>query len=235
MSFLTRTIDFLLDSRLPPKHTPPTRNRIDADISLITYHKSGTGLKSASRPTAFLSPRTRIATSPSSYIAKAQTEAYYEEIDTVPAVSLGLKSDFNTGQWYVVHPVTYWQVRGWSNKVLEDLGLWIEEKCPNTLFEGKARQIKGFREARSESLQEVKKELARREKWGQVGEEEGYTGEWEIIKKNERRDIDNSGDSKDGEVETVPGYTNAALEEAAEAGRKAGEEAKLMDGWQTDY
>lgn len=116
--------------------------------------------------------------------------------------------------------------------MLEDLGAWIEVECPSELFEGKAMQVQGFMVVRKESLKEVRKELARREKWGEFGEEKGYTGDWEVIKKDERCD---SGGTDNGDVKAIPGYTNAAFEEAAQAGRKAAEEAKLMDGWDADF
>jgi hypothetical protein len=64
-----------------------------------------------SRP-SYLPLRTRLAAHLVSRIARAQSEACYEEIDSVPASWLGLKSEFRAGHVYVVHPVTYWDVCG---------------------------------------------------------------------------------------------------------------------------
>ena len=99
------------------------------------------------------------------------------------------------------------------------MGAWIEEKCPSELFEGKARQVQEFKGARQESLEEVRKELARREKWGKVGEDEGCTGDWEVDKKDERRD---SGGAEDGDVNSGPGIYECCVGRGGASGEEGG-------------
>jgi hypothetical protein len=239
MNFLNQTMATLFNTR--PKVSPATRNRIDADPILISYHESRKGPKPPPHNTSFLPVRTRIIASPFSDIAKAQSEAYYEEIDTISAASLGLVSEYSQGHWYVVHPVTYYQVRGWSNKVLQDLAEWIEVQCPNGIFTRKAKQILEFKNARDQSLEEVGKELKRREKRGEVGLEEGYTGDYEVVGGTEEEVDEGQTEGSDGwttvkgKERQLSGHTQAALEEAAEAGRKAAREARLMDGWHVEH
>ncbi|KAH3965785.1 hypothetical protein HBI70_132910 [Parastagonospora nodorum] len=242
MYYLNQAVDSLLNARVPPpKLAPPTRNRVDADPILVVYHETGKGPKPTPRNTSFLPLRTRLVANPFSAIAKAQSEAYYEEIDSIPAASLDLKSEFSAGHWYVVHPVTYWQVRDLSNKVLQDLAEWIEVKSPNEIFTRKAKQVLAFRNARDESLEEVKKELQRRERRGEVGVEEGYLGDYDMVDTDEDEDSGQSGGiknevRKEGKVhDKMSRHTEAALDEAAEAGRKAAEEAKMMEGWQVEH
>jgi hypothetical protein len=215
MNFLNQTMATLFNTR--PKVSPATRNRIDADPILISYHESRKGPKPPPHNTSFLPVRTRIIASPFSDIAKAQSEAYYEEIDT------------------------HYQVRGWSNKVLQDLAEWIEVQCPNGIFTRKAKQILEFKNARDQSLEEVGKELKRREKRGEVGVEEGYTGDYEVVGGTEEEVDEGQTEVSDGwttvkdKERQLSGHTQAALEEAAEAGRKAAREARLMDGWHVEH
>jgi len=246
MYYLNQVMDSLLNARIPPpKFTPPPRNRVDADPSLIVYHETGKGPKPTPHNTSFLPLRTRLVANPFSDIAKAQSEAYYEEIDSIPAASLDLKSEFSAGHWYVVHPVTYWQARDLGNKVLQDLAQWIEVKCPNELFTRKARQVHAFKRARDESLEQVQQELQRREKRGEVGVEEGYLGDYDIIDTDEGEDEAQSGGTKkemkeEGRKEVkvhdkTSRISEAALDEAAEAGRKAAKEAQMMDEWHVEH
>jgi hypothetical protein len=231
MNFLTTTIDYLLDDRsAPPNYEPPTRNRVDADPQLIQYHETGTGPKPSPAPTTLLPLRTRLAVSFLSNISKAQTEAYYEEIDSIPAVSADReKSEFAAGQWYVIHPVTYYQVRDLSSKVLLDLEEWIEVKCPEKMFTRRAKQVLDFKTARNETLGEVRKELDRRHNRGEVAEEEGYTGGWEVVggEVNVKEEVEEI----EKKVKKASHYTEAALREAEEAGLRAAEEAKTQDEW----
>ena len=231
MNFLNTAIDYLLDERsTPPKIKTPTRNRVDADTQLIQYHESGTGPKPAPAPTIVLPLRTRLAASFLSDIGKAQTEAYYEEIDSIPAVSAGCeKSEFAAGQWYVIHPVTYYQVRDLSSKVLLDLEEWIQVKCPEKLFTRRAKQVLDFKTVRNETLSEVRKELERRHKRGELAEEEGYTGGWEVVggEANVKEEIE-----KVEKAKSASNHTEAALREADEAGLRAAEEAKTKTEWE---
>lgn len=242
MYYLNQAMDSLLNARIPPsKFAPPTRNRIDADPILVIYHETGKGPKPTPHNTSFLPLRTRLVANPFSAIAKAQSEAYYEEIDSIPSASLDLKSEFSAGHWYVVHPVTYWQVKDLSNKVLQDLAEWIEVKSPNELFTRKAGQVLAFKSARDESLKEVRKELLRRGKKGEVGVEEGYLGDYDTIDSDEGEDEAQSGGIKKEVRKVVKVHdkasriTEAALDEAAEAGRKAAKEAKMMDEWYIEH
>ncbi|KAH3912580.1 hypothetical protein HBH56_116830 [Parastagonospora nodorum] len=227
MYYLNQAVDSLLNARVPPpKLAPPTRNRVDADPILVVYHETGKGPKPTPRNTSFLPLRTRLVANPFSAIAKAQSEAYYEEIDSIPAASLDLKSEFSAGH---------------CNKVLQDLAEWIEVKSPNEIFTRKAKQVLAFRNARDESLEEVKKELQRRERRGEVGVEEGYLGDYDMVDTDEDEDSGQSGGiknevRKEGKVhDKMSRHTEAALDEAAEAGRKAAEEAKMMEGWQVEH
>ncbi|KAH3974024.1 hypothetical protein HBI25_173480 [Parastagonospora nodorum] len=224
MYYLNQAVDSLLNARVPPpKLAPPTRNRVDADPILVVYHETGKGPKPTPRNTSFLPLRTRLVANPFSAIAKAQSEAYYEEIDSIPAASLDLK------------------IRDLSNKVLQDLAEWIEVKSPNEIFTRKAKQVLAFRNARDESLEEVKKELQRRERRGEVCVEEGYLGDYDMVDTDEDEDSGQSGGiknevRKEGKVhDKMSRHTEAALDEAAEAGRKAAEEAKMMEGWQVEH
>jgi hypothetical protein len=255
MDYITRALDYLdsfADTRGPaPRFAPPTRNRIDADTKLICYHDTGRGAKPPPRQTDFLPVRTRTFAPPFSDIAKCQAEAGYEEIDSIPAAALGLRSEFGAGHVYVVHPVTYWQVRDMSNKVLLDLKEWVEETCPNELFTRKARHVLVFKSARKETVEEIYKELDRRMMKGDVGNEPGYTGDWELMngedaKADEARQ--EPSENAEGEVRQAPSenadkeegksrpstisrLTEAGLEMAREAGRKAAEDANDEQDW----
>lgn len=234
MDFLVITVTKVLNSGTSaPKITPSTRNRIDANPSLIKFHESSTGPMPPPDPINVLPYRTRLATNPFTEIAKAQSEAYYEEILNIPAASLNMTSEFSAGHWYVVHPVTYYQVRDLSNRVLKDLEEWLEVKCPNELFASKAKQIFAFKNARTETLDEVKKEITRRKKRGEVGEEEGYTGDWEMLSGEDVMDNNEESGAKEveecGDCRPVSRHTKEAFEEAAEAGRRAANEAKIWD------
>ncbi|KAF2024224.1 hypothetical protein EK21DRAFT_104832 [Setomelanomma holmii] len=208
MDLFNQAIHYLLPRQsMPLKFSPPARNHIDVDQSLLQYHKSGLGPKPAPQPTSFLPLRTRLAAGLLSGIRRAQTEAYYEEFDNIPAASLELQSEFKAGHWYAVHPITYFQVREMNVKVLQDLLEWIEKIYPNEFF--------------------VDNKLARREKRGEIGDEEGYTGSWEVL------DDDKKGKAKEESAakgeERKERMDPAALEAAREVGRKAAEDAKDMD------
>jgi hypothetical protein len=240
MNFLISTVDYLLDGSPAPSMAPPTRNRVDVNSNLLMYHKEREGPKPGPATTNFLPIRTRLNATVLSDIGMAQTEAYYEEIESIPAASLGLASEFAAGHWYVIHPLTYLQVRELNNKVLKDLAEWIQVTWPNELFVRKANQVRTFKAMRAESLEEVKKELARREKRGEVGPESGYTGDWEVLgeegKSNkepgEEMEIAQTGGR---EVDRAGGVSSAALEAAAEAGRRAAAEAKFLDEWHMEH
>jgi hypothetical protein len=243
MDYITRALDYIdsfADARGPaPRFAPPTRNRVDVDTKLICYHDTGRGTKLPPQKTDFFPVRTRTFAPPLSNIAKAQTEAGYEEIDSIPAAALGLRSEFGAGHLYVVHPVTYWQVRDMSNKVLLDLREWIEESCPNEFFTRKARHILVFKSARKETVEEIYKELERRMSKGNVGKEPGYTGDWELVQSEDMEAGEVSEDAnEDAEKEESRNrprnpsrLSEAALETAREAGRQAAEDATDGQDW----
>lgn len=109
----------------------------------------------------------------------AQTHAYYEEIDTIPATVMNAHSFFErTGHWYVIHPVDRMEMREWKVVVLWELKKWIEES--RNCFMGEAEQILEFREKRIETLNNIRKELDRKGITS-VGNEEGFLGVWEEI------------------------------------------------------
>ncbi|KAH7067899.1 hypothetical protein FB567DRAFT_457772 [Paraphoma chrysanthemicola] len=211
-----------------PTIPTPVRNRIDAVPSLIQYHKSGLGAKSSPpQETRLLPLRTRLAADLLSPINLAQTEAYYEELDGIPSSLLGLESAFSAGHWHVVHPVTLFQVRELSTRVLRDILEWNEITCPNELFIGTHAQVVGFRDTRIKTVEEVREELGRRERSGDAVELEG---EWEVI-----------GEKKEGDGKAGEGYEKGegsgaiderALEEAGEVGRRAAEEARDRDEYE---
>lgn len=243
MYYITRALDYLdsfPDARGPaPRFAPPTRNRIDADTELIYYHDTGCGPKPPPQKTNFLPVRTRTFAPPFSDIAKSQVEAGYEEIDTIPAAALELRSEFGAGHLYVVHPVTYWQARDMSNKVLLDLKEWVEETCPNEFFTRKARHILVFKAARKETVEEIYKELERRTSKGYVGKEPGYTGDWEVVQSEdmEAGEVSKNANDDAGKEESrnrppnISRLSEAALETAREAGRRAAEDATDEQDW----
>ncbi|KAJ4377250.1 hypothetical protein N0V83_000073 [Neocucurbitaria cava] len=181
MNLFNTAFDYIMDTatdflKKKPAYNPAKPNRVDADTSLLQYHQTGTGPKPAPASTSALPLRTLRATNLFSDLHAAQTHAYYEEIDSIPAVSVGLKSAFSAGHWYVVHPVTAVDVLFLSTRVLQDLAKWLEKDCPNELFEGEGAQVRDFKGVRSETAENVKRELQKREERGDVGKEEGYTG-----------------------------------------------------------
>lgn len=215
--------------------SPPERNRTDADTRLICFHDTGQGPKSPPQKTDLLPVRTRTFATPFSNIVMSQAEAGYEEIDAVPAIALGLKSEFGAGQWHVVHPITYWQVRDMSNNVLLDIKEWIEETCPNELFTRDARHVLHFKAARDESVDEIRKELERRKIVGDVGREPGYTGDWKVVdddvSKNEHSDGSEDEETSMNKPTHIPRHSEAGLEAAREAGRKAAEDVEDQQEW----
>ncbi|KAF2826670.1 hypothetical protein CC86DRAFT_416321 [Ophiobolus disseminans] len=221
MYYIDRAMNYLFDERgRAPRVSPPTLNRIDADTQLVVYHQTGTsGPKPTPHQIESLPPCTWIVANPFAEIAKAQSEAYYEEIDILQAFMLGQKSEFSAGQWYVVHPVTYFQVRDLSNEVLHKLQEWITVECPNKLFTSKAKQVLSFRKARDETLEEIYRELERRKKPGDIGAESGNVEKWEIVE----HDDDTSG--KEGSETNEDGFHEEEVKGGEIGRRESGGEA----------
>ncbi|CAO2647133.1 Nn.00g080550.m01.CDS01 [Neocucurbitaria sp. VM-36] len=243
MSFLLNsTLDYILAMDLrkkSPAYHPPKLNRIDADPKLLHYHDTDKGMKPLPREeTIFLPLRTRIAVGLFSAMHAAQTHAYYEEIDSIPAASVGQTSEFKAGHWYVIHPVSAVEMLDFSTKVLQDLGKWLDEDCPDDLFTGKNGQVRDFKKVRDETRGNFRRELGKREGRGDVGEEEGYVGSWERIGDDGREvsgemEVEEDGKGKGEEMAPISSrHTVAALAEAEEAGRKAAEEAKIKDEYE---
>ncbi|KAH7396430.1 hypothetical protein BKA66DRAFT_409275 [Pyrenochaeta sp. MPI-SDFR-AT-0127] len=242
MSLFNRTLDYITDVYTKaPSYTPLRANRVDANMQLIQYHESSSRQPTPTRQeTNFLPHRTRLTTDMFSELHNAQTHAYYEEICTIPAASLGQDSKFRAGHLYIIHPLLNTDLRDLSTLVLQHLQNWIETVHPNDLFIGKAQQVLDFKKVRSETLEEAKRILERRELKGEVGREEGFLGSWELIDSNGETDWTRAS----GQITMLEGkkrmnirsstgrYTDAALEEAAEAGRKAAEEAKIRDEYE---
>ncbi|KAH7071133.1 hypothetical protein BKA63DRAFT_418773 [Paraphoma chrysanthemicola] len=202
-----------------PPISAPVRNRIDAVPSLLQYHESGLGAKpSPPRETPLLPPRTRLAAGLLSLINLAQTEAYYEELDSIPSSLVGLKSAFSAGHWLL------------STGVLRHIMEWIEVTCPNELFIGTHLQVVGFRDARIETVEEIRKELGRRER---NGDAVGLKGGWEVIgEKEEGKKGNGKASEGDENGEGNTGMDERALEEAREVGRRAAGEARDRDEYE---
>ena len=172
-----------------------------------------------------------------------QTHAYYEEIDSIPASALDRKSHFEDGYAYIIHPINAVKVLDMSTRVLLDLKTWIEKTAPNSFYTRRAKHVIDFKTARSESLRVVVRELVKRQKRGDVCEEEGYIGAWVTVGEDgeieEEHMHEKNGHEDDEEVmeevewmeevekkgERVSRHEAGQLEEAAEAGRHAAEEA----------
>lgn len=217
---------------------PPKLNRADADPRLIEYHETGTEPKPTPGPTTFLPLRTRIATEPFSAMHYAQTHAYYEEIDTIPAASVNQKSEFSAGHWYVIHPLSSLARLDLSTRVLLDLQEWLEGTWPNELFVRETNGVRDFQKVRKETLDAVKRVLEKRREKGEVGREEGYVGHWEDVggeesvgggKKDEEMGLGDKGEDME---RVLSRHTKAALAEAEAAGREAAEEARIRDEYE---
>jgi hypothetical protein len=91
-----------------------------------------------------------------------------------------------------------------------------------------------------ESIEHFRKGLVRREELGEVGVEEGCTGDFEVVGGAE--ELDEGQDGGDDGWTTVKGkekrvlrHMQAALDDAAEAGGRVEGEAKTMDKWQGEH
>ena len=74
-----------------------------------------------------------------------------------------------------------------STKVLGDLRKWIEES--EDVYVGKHKQVAEFREKREDTLEQVRRELGRREVGEEIGEEEGYLGAWDDVAEDLESDV----------------------------------------------
>jgi hypothetical protein len=89
--------------------------------------------------------------------------------------------------------------------------------------------------ARDESVLEVRRELERRERRGDVGSEEGYTGSWEVLgddgmgKENQEEKKVEGGKGDEGVIARMD---PAALEAAREVGRRAADDARDNDEYE---
>ncbi|CAI9628563.1 unnamed protein product [Alternaria burnsii] len=181
--------------------------------------------------------------SPLSTLGMAQTHAYYEEIDSIPASAANQTSPFRSACWWIIHPVTCVEVLDLSTRVLVDLKVWIEETVPNELFVRKSGTVMGFKGVREETLENVVSELRKRKDRGDLESEEGYVGGWQAIvgdgeeMAKEVTDEDDNGGCdelhvKQKKANRLSRNSDAQLEEAAAAGRNAAEEAKLKNEYE---
>jgi len=107
----------------------------------------------------------------------AQSDAFYEEIHTVPTAVVDTKSPFKgTGHWYLIHPLSLRRAETFSNLVLFDVKKWIEGS--EHLYIGTSDQAKAFKEKRKETLELVKKVLKKRGVIKELDDIEGYLGGW---------------------------------------------------------
>ncbi|PVI04370.1 hypothetical protein DM02DRAFT_611623 [Periconia macrospinosa] len=190
----------------PPRVQPFRPNRVDSTPNLIKYHDPSNGPKPRPQETTELLPlRTLVGfLSPLDDFSMEQTNAHYEEIDTIPAAAVEQKSEFKTmTHWYLIHPLQPTQVRALSSRVLEDLKLWIQDS--EDKYIGTCKLVRGFQDVRTETLEGIQKELRRRGMEGQVGDEEGYLGKWE--------EVDEDGQLIEKEEMTLSGSRNGLIME----------------------
>ncbi|KAF2649738.1 hypothetical protein K491DRAFT_721372 [Lophiostoma macrostomum CBS 122681] len=185
-------------------------NRVDAYRELIVFHDATNGPKPQPDSKTKLPIRTSI---PRWFIeannlwydsVSAQSHAYYEEIDVIPAAAVGTDTWFpktKTKHWHVIHPLQWDVVTEFSNLVLNELIKWIEESQDR--FVGTSQQVEDFKAARTETAEIAKKELAKRGV-KDVEREEGYLGLWDNIEADEAfHDDDHSNNLETGLTENV--------------------------------
>ncbi|KAF2844940.1 hypothetical protein T440DRAFT_546583 [Plenodomus tracheiphilus IPT5] len=193
----------------------PVKLRVDGDPSLIHYHEPNAGSKPSPTETNFLPLRSRIVTNLFSPISYAQTHAYYEEIDNIPAASVDRQSEFGSGHWYVIHP-------------LSTLNLIV--LSPSEMFVQEYSHVVAFKKARGKTLDALEYELEKRMIKAGSGGEAGYTGIWDMLEEDcESGDNATSNIGSEEDLEPKSNHTSAALAEAEAIGREAAEEARLLD------
>ncbi len=185
---------------------PPTieafrPNRVDALPGLIRYHDPNSSDPKPARDqeTKYLPVRTVVHTvTRLADLSMDQAHAHYEEIDTIPAAGLGLRSSFQntaTKHWYLIHPLPRTRARELSTRVLVDLKAWIQSS--EAMYVGKHEQVCGFRKVRAETFECVRGEIERRGFCeGEVRDDEGYLGRW--LELDEDRDEMNAAIMEEG-------------------------------------
>jgi hypothetical protein len=130
-----------------------------------------------------------------------QRHAYYEEFLEIPGGAVdGFDSPFpKTKHWYVVHPLGRPEVEVLESRVLGSMKKQIEEL--DAFYTGTSKQVINFKAARFETLEEIEKELARRGK-GEIGDLDGYCGDWNYVTENDWDDETETRDAIDGVVVT---------------------------------
>lgn len=102
----------------------------------------------------------------------------------------------------------------------------------------KSKTVVDFKKVRSETLEAVKTTLARREVKGEIGDDEGYTGDWvDVRAATELESVEKGGkigakDDTDAGEEVPSRHSGAALAAAAEAGRQAADEARINEEYE---
>ncbi|KAF2021418.1 hypothetical protein BU24DRAFT_470179 [Aaosphaeria arxii CBS 175.79] len=212
-----------------PVTSPIQVQRVDAYPQLIVYHNPACGPKptpSTLKSSTVLPIRTKISQRfvndrECNYeVLMAQSHAYYEEIDTIPAVAMGKDTIFPwTEHAYVIHPIRFDQAWDYTPRVLENIKQWIEES--EQVYANGHHQVQDFHKRRMESLDIVKRELFRR-RMHEVGEEEGWLGVWDEVEP-----IDDEAEGQNGPndnsypiVNDQTAETLAKIDAAGEEGLK---------------
>jgi hypothetical protein len=174
----------------PRLRSPSHRlNRVDAYRELVVIHDTANGPKPQPTSTTKLPIRTGV---PKWFIeannlwydaVSAQSHAYYEEIDAIPAAAVGAVSWFpKTKHWHIIHPFQWDVLESFNNLVLHELVKWIEDSQEH--FVGTSQQVLEFKAARTDTAEAAKKELTKRGV-KKVDLADGYLGLWDEIKEHE--------------------------------------------------
>lgn len=173
-------------------------NRVDALPQLLHFDDGPTSLATSTDtlPTRTSCSESHLEKLGTVYnIIDDQNHAFYEEIHSLPATAFGIKSPFEkTGHWYMIHPLNWTKASELSTLILNKLEKWIVNS--EHLYTGKSAQVVLFKEKRTETLELVQKELRKRGV-KEAGNEEGYLGKWEEVRrltlKDMRDDRDDDG------------------------------------------
>ncbi|KAH7134974.1 hypothetical protein B0J11DRAFT_501830 [Dendryphion nanum] len=210
----------LLDA---PKFIPERPNRVDAYPQLITYHKpslsSPTAVPSSTYPNKKLPLRTDVTddftmeTSRRLDIEYAQTNAFYEEVLTLPAAAVGYKSVFEyTGHLYLIHPLPQSLIWEWSTLALQKIKKWIEE-TETDVYVSQHKQVVLFCQKRKETVEVIQRVLDSRKRIAEKfedeeDEEEGYLGTWKAVEECDNEDVNISERTIKQQVKNTTGVYN---------------------------
>ncbi|KAF1997053.1 hypothetical protein P154DRAFT_622840 [Amniculicola lignicola CBS 123094] len=183
------------------------QNRVDIDHSLLKWYSPVLGDIPQLSSSPFLPLRTKVEKSVllemgmfhSLYMD--QRHAYYEEFLEIPGGTInGFDSPFpNTKHWYVIHPLGRLEVEVLESRVLDSMKKQIEET--DVIYTGTGEQLLKFKVVRFETLEEVDKELARRGN-KEIGDLDGYCGDWDLVTSDDGDDNITTRDEVDGVIIT---------------------------------